>query len=135
MSAPYTASFRTVDAFVATQLFLAGKEPIFMDVILEGGQNLPAGAVLGRISANGKFKLTASAAGDGSQNAIAILSQPVKSYDIDGVTPKDTPFRVVVEGYVNPAALTFGAGHSWDTTKESLRQAGIYGTYPVYSGG
>ncbi|RNJ49371.1 head decoration protein [Methylocystis hirsuta] len=135
MSAPYTASFRTVDAFVSNQLFLGGKHPIFMDVILEGGQDLPAGAVLGRVSATDKFKLTASAAGDGSQNAIAILSQPVKTYDVDGVTPKDTPFRVVVEGYVNPSALTFGAGHTWASTKDSLRQAGIYGTLPVYSGG
>jgi len=42
-------------------------------IVLNSGQNLRAGAVLGRITATGRFTALAPAASDGSQNAIAIL--------------------------------------------------------------
>jgi hypothetical protein len=42
-------------------------------IVLNSGQNLRSGAVLGRITATGRFTILAPAASDGSQNAIAIL--------------------------------------------------------------
>jgi hypothetical protein len=40
---------------------------------LISGQNLRSGTVLGKITASGKYTILAPAAGDGSQNAAAIL--------------------------------------------------------------
>lgn len=42
-------------------------------IVLNSGQNLRAGAVLGRITATGRFTALNTAGSDGSQNAIAIL--------------------------------------------------------------
>jgi len=55
------------------------------------GQNLKAMAVLGKITASGKYTALAPAAGDGSQNAAAILLAPVDA------TAADKPC-VVIDG-------------------------------------
>lgn len=52
-------------------------------VTLLAGVSYPAGAVLGKITASGKFKLLAPAANDGSESAAAVLFAPVDATAAD----------------------------------------------------
>ncbi|MFX8266495.1 head decoration protein, partial [Acinetobacter baumannii] len=87
--------------------FLPGKRPVFMNYTLKGGQQLVAGSVLGRITASGLLVLSNAAAGDGSQVPMAILCEDVMTFAPDGVTARDTPLSVAVQGYFNRTALNF----------------------------
>lgn len=61
-------------------------------VTLLAGTNYPVGAVLGRITASGKMKLSIAAGSDGAQTAAAILL-----YDVDA-TAADATGIVVLRG-------------------------------------
>lgn len=128
------AKYGVVDSIVHNTLFLPGAKPEFKNYVLKGGQKLKANSVLGRVTATGKLVLSKAAAGDGSQNPIAILTQAVNTYDVDGVTARDTPMSVVVRATVNGAALVLGDGHTLATVDEPLRVAGILVGNAVYSG-
>ncbi len=57
--------------------FIKTASPLSHDAgVLIAGQNLAAGAVLGRITASGKLTLLAPAASDGSQIAVGLLPRP-----------------------------------------------------------
>ena len=101
--------------------------PIVTDSeILEAGQNLKRGAVLGKVSETGKLKLSATKnedgtdVNDGSENVYAILLA-----DADA-TAGDKRVGVIKAGEINAAALTFGKGHTAESTKEAFRTLGIY---------
>jgi hypothetical protein len=74
-------------------------------VTLLAGTNYPVGAVLGRITASGKYKLATSGGSDGAQTAAAVLL-----YATDA-TAADATGIVVVRGpaIVSKAALVFDA--------------------------
>jgi hypothetical protein len=55
------------------------------EIVIVSGQNLAAGAVLGKITASGKYKDYDNAAADGSQAAAAVL------YDAVDATGGDKP--------------------------------------------
>ena len=134
MSIPNPARAGVVDAIVFQQLLLPGHKPDFMSYTIAGGQSLPAGAVLGRITASGKLVLSVLAAGDGSQVPAYILPEPVNTFAADGVTALDMSLSVYVGGYFNAAALTFGAGQTIALCQEQLRAARIFTNAPLYSG-
>lgn len=134
MSLPYPARMNTVDAITFNTLLLPGEKPVFQNYVIAGGQTLKAGSVLGRITASGKLKLSASAAGDGSQTPIAVLNQALSTYDVDGTTALDMPMSVIVHGTVNASALVFGTGHTVASTREALRDGGIHVGNLTYSG-
>ena len=69
------------------------------------GTNYPSGAVLGRITASGKYKLATSGGTDGAQTASAVLL-----YAVDA-TLADATGIVLVRGpsIVSRAALAYGA--------------------------
>ena len=74
-------------------------------VTLISGQNLPPGAVLGKITASGKYTLLAPAATDGSEVAAAVLFAAVNASAADKaavVNARDTE--------VQGACLTWPAG-------------------------
>ncbi len=72
---------------------------------LESGQNLVAGAVLGRITANSKLKEYNPGNLDGSETAIAVL------YDNVDATAADVEVTAIVrDAEVNAAELTWFAG-------------------------
>jgi len=75
-------------------------------VTLNAGQNLLCGAVLGRITASGKFTLHNAGAADGSQNAAAVLL-----FDTNA-SGGDTPAVVLARGpaVVSNNALIFAGG-------------------------
>ena len=74
-------------------------------VTLLAGTNYPVGAVLGRITANGKHKLATSGGSDGAQTAAAVLLYAVDASDADATG------IVIARGpaIVSKAALVFDA--------------------------
>ena len=87
-------------------------------ITLLAGTNYPVGAVLGRITASGKMKLSTATGTDGAQNAAAVLL-----YDVDA-TAADATGIVVVRGpaIVSKAALVFDTSID-DTAKTAAKHA------------
>lgn len=71
------------------------------------GQNLPAMSVLGKITASGKYTLLAPAAGDGSQNAAAILLAAV-----DATSADKACVVLDVDCELNQAELNYGGANA-----------------------
>ncbi|MHB1297288.1 MAG: head decoration protein [Gemmatimonadaceae bacterium] len=69
---------------------------------------------------SGKYKLAAAAATDGSQRPVGIL---VEDTDASAADAAASLYRT---GEFNPAALTFGAGHSESTVRAPLEALQIY---------
>lgn len=88
-------------------------------IIVDTG-NLVRGAVLGRITATGKYVLSASAAADGSQTPVAILAEDANATTADVVTIG------YMTGEFNGTALTLGAGHTLASVAAALRDVGIF---------
>lgn len=93
---------------------------ITRDVTLVSGQNLTRGALLGKITASGKYTLSLSAASDGSQVPVAIL---VHDTDASGGDQKTAIYE---SGEFNAAALTIGAAHTVASIRDGLRDLGIH---------
>jgi hypothetical protein len=126
MAQAHPAGGGSVSAIVYNPILMPGKDPVFAHYTILTNQVLVKGSVLGVVTASGKLKLTAAAAGDGSEVAMAVLME-----DLD-TTGADKGFQVLVEGFVNETALTFGAAHTADTCRHALRAQGIYLTAPRY---
>jgi hypothetical protein len=104
----------------------AGDFPIrTLDVTIASGQNLTRGALLGRITASGKYVLSLAAAADGSQNPVAILAE-----DVDA-SAGDKKGIVYVSGDFNENAIIYGTGHTADSVRAGLRDLNIYLHKPV----
>ena len=134
MAIAHPAKYRGTDAIVFNPLWLPGKQPTFMPYTILGGQTLRVGSVLGRVTASGKLKLTASAAGDGSEVPEFVLAEPIATYAADGTTSLDMVFAVATSGSVNETALFYGAGHTAAAIREALRRVGFVLRAPGYSG-
>lgn len=112
------ASFGSA-AFTPDKL-IAGEMPLVTrQITLITGQNLVRGAVLGKITASGKYNLSLSAAVDGSQTPDAILAETTDATAADKVT------IAYFRGDFNETELTIGAAHTADTIREGLRVKGI----------
>lgn len=117
--------------------FLAGgvttaNSPVFVELVannpellvsrkgtLASGQKLTRGALLGKVTAGGAFKLSASAASDGSQNPVVVLA-----HDADA-TAGAVEILFYERGDFNIAAMTFGTGHTADSVRDALRDLNI----------
>lgn len=88
-------------------------------IVLDDG-NLQRGALLGKITASGKYVLSLAAAEDGSQTPVAILAD-----DADA-TSADVTTVAYISGEFSPGAITFGAGHTAASVKDGLRNLNIY---------
>lgn len=120
------ASFNGSEGAYTPDSLHAGDFPIrTRKVTIITGQNLVRGAVLGKITASGKFNLSASAAADGSQVPFAVLAE-----DVDA-TAADKEAVAYVSGDFNSTALTLGAGHTVASITDGLRDANIYLATPV----
>lgn len=108
------------DSFSPDKL-LAGNSHLLVtrQITLISGQNLTRGAVLGKITASGKYNLSLSAAGDGSQTPDLILAEDTDASDGDVVT------IAYERGDFNQNALTLGTAHTVDSIREGLRDKGI----------
>jgi hypothetical protein len=97
--------------------------------INDAAATLKVGAVLGKVTATGKYKLCLSAAVDGSQTPAAILIADGmgSSTDIVLAATTDTKAIVLVRGpvIVADAALQLGTGTTAAAVKSTLAPAGI----------
>jgi len=89
------------------------------NITLISGQNLARGAVLGKITASGKYTLSASAAGDGSEVPDLVLVDDTDASGADAVA------LGYARGDFIEGQLTIGTGHTADSIREGLRGKGI----------
>lgn len=110
----------TSDAFVPDRL-IAGNAHLLSAraITVLSGQNLTRGAVLGKITASGKYVLSTAAANDGSQVPDLVLAQDVNA------TAGDAPGLAYERGDFTAGALTLGAGHTVASIRDTLRGKGI----------
>lgn len=110
--ADYLAGTET-ESTTVSNLITGDQDIVTLPGTVITGQNLAAGAVVGRIAASGKLTIAALGASDGSQVAYGILAHAVDA------TSADKAGVVYVGGCFNPDALTWGG--TFDTAlKKSL---------------
>lgn len=117
MSSP-TASF-TSSSLAPDRLIARGDNIKSRKVTIITGQNLVRGAVIGKITASGKYNLSLSAAADGSQTPDLILAEDCNA------TAADTEAMAYERGDFNETELTLGASHTVASIREGLRGKGI----------
>ena len=115
MRASYSTETLTLPTFIAGDF-----KRVTRKVTILAGAALAAGAVLGRVTTSGKFTLSATAAGDGSETPRAILAEalPASGADQEAI--------VYLSGEFRADGLTFGAGHSAASTRDGLRDLSIF---------
>jgi hypothetical protein len=107
-------------AIYANRNLLANSDDVTTrKVTLLTGASYPAGAVIGKITASGKYKLSVAAASDGSETPDLVLSHAV---DATGGDREGIAYETAT---VVATALTLGAGHSVASIREGLRGKGI----------
>lgn len=89
-------------------------------VTILAGQSLAAGAVLGKITASGKYTLVDKAAVDGSQTPVAVLKEAVDA------TLADTSGIAAETGEFNIAAISLAAGTVAADVIDALAARNIY---------
>jgi len=117
------ANISTEFGSVENRTLFAGTEvaALTSSVTLAGGQGvLKKGAVLGKVTADGKYKLVDKNAADGSQIASVVLAE-----DVDTSTG-DQPAVVYTQGIFNYDVLYVAAGDTVEAHKEELRAGNIY---------
>src|SRR5690606_4495430 len=108
-------TFATEGTFTPDNL-IADDYPLMTETVtIASGQDLTRGAVLGKVSSSGEYKLSASGAGDGSETPTAILLQ-----DTDA-SAGALSAPVAISGAFNARALTVGAGHTVASITDGLR--------------
>lgn len=114
-----TASFSSTSS--AADNLLAGNPHLLIGrkVTIPAGQALKRGAVLGKITASGKYLLSLSASSDGSQTPDLILAE-----DCDA-SAADKEALAYARGDFNASGLILGASHTVDSIREGLRAKGI----------
>lgn len=106
--------------FTPDNLF-GGDFPVVTDTVtIAQSAALKRGAVLGKVTATAKYVLSEAAAGDGSENPVAILAEDIDATDADVTAP------VYLTGEFNARALQLGDGHTIDSVKEALRPLSIF---------
>lgn len=108
------------DTFVPDRL-IAGNAHLLAgrSITVLSGQVLVRGAVLGKITASGKYVLSLAAAADGSQVPDLILAEDVNA------TGADASGIAYERGDFSAGALTLGTGHTAASIRDVLRGKGI----------
>jgi hypothetical protein len=109
----------SAQTFVPDQLIAGPKQIVTRNVTITGGP-YARGAVLGKITASGKFTLALSASSDGSQTPTAILAD-----NADG-SAADVIAGVFLEGEFNINAVTLGTGITSTAAQDALRPLGVH---------
>jgi hypothetical protein len=115
MKASFGSTSYTPDRLIAGDTQLVPRK-----VTILSGQNLVRGAVIGKITASGKYILSLSAASDGSQTPDLILAEDCNA------TGGDKVGLAYATGEFNESALTIGTAHTADSIREGLRVKGIH---------
>lgn len=118
---PDTPSFGTEGTYSPDNLIASDFPVQTEDVTIESGQNLERGAVLGQVTATGAFKLSATAAGDGSETPVAILARDT---DASGAAVDGAP--VYIAGGFNERSLVLGTGHDLESVRNAFRGTPVF---------
>jgi len=104
------------------ELFAGTLIPVYTigGTLLTDATVYPRGAVLGKITASGKYKLVDSAAVDGSENPVAVLLDAVDA------TAADKVGTLTLSGDFNANALTYGGSDVSTDHEDALRILNIY---------
>lgn len=115
----YRAKFETENSPVDN--LIAGNAHLLVGrtVTILQGQVLPRGAVLGKVTASGKYVLSLAAEDDGSEDVDLILAE-----DVDA-TAADRQVLAYARGDFASIGLTLGTGHTLASITEPLRAKGI----------
>lgn len=109
------------EVYTPDNLFAGHVMPKVTDTgVIASGQNLARGALLGRVTADGKLKLVDKTATDGSQSVYAVLAEAVDATSGDKTAP------IFLTGEFNENALTVAAGNTVVEHKASARTVGIF---------
>lgn len=92
----------------------------FATVMIATGEVLEEGSVLGEVTADEEYKLSASAAADGSEAPSVVLWE-----DVDA-TDGPVPAEVMLTGDLRSAALTLGEGHTIESVRKALRRWSLF---------
>ncbi|KAF8818073.1 head decoration protein [Rickettsia endosymbiont of Cardiosporidium cionae] len=111
------AEFKDLGELRYDNLIAAPSNIFFSKIHIVTGGNLTRGAVLG-VDADGKYKLSLSAATDGSQKPVAILGN-----DVDA-SSDDKDANIYFAGVFNSNALSFGEGHTLASVEAGFIQEG-----------
>ena len=112
--------FTSQDSYTPDRLFAGDLKRESVKRTLLSGENVTRGAVLGIVTASGKYRLSASGAVDGSEVPDAIAAE-----DADA-SSGDTDVLIYRTGEFNEAALTLGTGHTVASISQGLRERGIF---------
>jgi len=115
------ASNETFDWAESPVPFVLGGYPLISqsETILSG-QNIAAGAVLGKVTASGKYVLSLSGSSDGSQTPIAIAAVAIDASSADLAGP------VFVSGLFDSNLLTYGTAHTAATVKDAFAGSPLF---------
>lgn len=109
------ASYATA-TYIPDQLIAGNADELVAEPItLVTGQNLKRGALIGKITASGKYTLSTAAATDGSEVPDLILAE-----DCDA-TAAEKPALAYSRGDFIAEKIILGAGHTIASIKEGLR--------------
>ena len=116
MPASFASQTSNPDRLVASD----GVGLLSEQITLLSGQNQVRGALLGKVTASGKYILSLSAAEDGSEVPVGVLAEDTDASAADVSTP------AYVRGDFDENEITFGTGHTAASVREDLRTIGIY---------
>lgn len=116
---------KDAETFTPDDLISGETQLVTESITVITGENLVRGAVLGKITASGKYNLSLSAAIDGSEVPVAILGQ-----DTDA-TAADVVSFAYIKGEFNDNAITVGTAHTVASIRDGLRSLGIFLKTPV----
>lgn len=92
----------------------------FATVMIAAGGVLAEGSVLGEVTVGGEYKLSASAAEDGSEAPSVVLWEDVDAED----GPVEA--EVMLTGDLRSAALILGEGHTIESVRKALRRWSLF---------
>lgn len=121
MSRPGIAQGVVDQGSYAPEHLIAGEFPrITRYVMVTGSAALSAGAVLGKITADNRYQLSAVASTDGSQTPEAILAEDIDTREGDILA------AVYLSGEFNRLALQVGTGYTVSAVESVLRLRSIF---------
>lgn len=113
------ASFTSQGTLTPDSLIAGHDDLQSRQITLLSGQNLARGALLGKVTASGKYVLSLSAASNGSEVPAAILAETTDASGGDKVTVAH------FGGVFDENAVIYGTAHTKASVREALRDVGI----------
>lgn len=88
-------------------------------ITVASGETLTVGAVLGKVTASGEYRLSAPGSSDGSQTPVAVLIQE----DVDASAAAQTGVAIVRHARVMKSGLVFDATINTQTERDAAYAA------------